>query len=218
VRTSLVLLLALVAAGCGGAREHGTATLWVTRDRGAHVLYTGTVPAGLTAMQAVERRRKVTTRYGGRFVQSIDGIEGSLTRQHDWFYFVNGFEGDRSAAEVRLHDGDVEWWDFRPWNGGSMSVPVVVGAYPEPFRHGTTSVVATGTNTSVGRTIAGQVNGVVDAKKPTKNFIVISNRFSGSLVRIRRFRSGVLLELGPAVARRLAVDSTALRYQYGTSG
>jgi hypothetical protein len=217
VRTSLVLL-ALVVAGCGGAREHGTATLWVTRDRGAHVLYTGTVPAGLTAMQALERRRKVTTRYGGRFVQSIDGIQGSLTRQRDWFYFVNGLEGDRSAAEVRLHAGDVEWWDFRAWNGGSMSVPVVVGAYPEPFRHGTTSVVATGTNTSVARRIAGQVHGVVGAKTPTKNFIVISSRFARSLVRIKRFRSGVLLELGLDAARRLAADSSALRYRYGTAG
>jgi hypothetical protein len=218
VRTSLVLLLALVVAGCGGAREHGTATLWITRDRGAHVLYTGTVPAGLTAMQALERRRNVTTRYGGRFVQSIDGLEGSLTREHDWFYFVNGLEGDRSAAETRLHEGDIEWWDFRAWNGGSMSVPVVVGAYPEPFRHGTTSVVATGAQASIARAIAGQVHGVVRARTPTKNFIVISSRFGRRDVRIRRFRSGVLLELGLGAARRLAANSSALRYQYGTAG
>jgi hypothetical protein len=217
VRTSLVLLLALVVAGCGGAREHGTATLWVTRDRGAHVLYTGTVPAGLTAMQALERKRKVTTRYGGRFVQSIEGVEGSLTRQQDWFYYVNGLEGDRSAAEVRLHDGDVEWWDFRGWNGGSMTVPVVVGAYPEPFRHGTTSVVASGGNRRLARRIAKQVHGVVDAKTPTKNFIVISSRFGPRLVRIKRFRSGVLLELGPRAAQRLAANSAALRYRYGTA-
>ena len=46
----LVLALALVLAGCGGGeRGHGTATLWVTRDRGAQVLFAGTVPAGLTA-------------------------------------------------------------------------------------------------------------------------------------------------------------------------
>ena len=79
MRPALVLVLAFAVTGCGGGREHGTATLWVTRDRGAQVLYTGTVPAGLTAMQALERVRKVTTRYGGRFVQSIDGVEGSAT-------------------------------------------------------------------------------------------------------------------------------------------
>jgi hypothetical protein len=182
------------------------------------VLYTGTVPAGLTAMQALERKRKVTTRYGGRFVQSIDGLEGSLTGQRDWFYFVNGLEGDRSAAEVRLHDGDVEWWDYRAWTGASMSVPVVVGAYPEPFRHGTTSVVATAAERPVARTIAREVGGVVDAKAPTKNFIVVSHRYRPGLVRIKRFRSGVLLELGLDAARRLAADSSAFRYQYGTAG
>jgi hypothetical protein len=132
-----VVLLALALAGCGGGgREHGTATLWVTRDRGAHVVYAGTVPAGLTAMQALERRLHVDTRYGGRFVQSIAGVHGSLTKERDWFWFVNGIEGDRSAAEYRLHPGDVEWWDYRSWSGGSMSVPVVVGAFPEPFLHG----------------------------------------------------------------------------------
>jgi hypothetical protein len=215
VKGALVLLLALVVAGCGGVREHGTATLWVTRDRGASVLYTGTVPAGLTAMQALERKRKVTTRYGGRFVQAIDGLQGSLTARRDWFYFVNGIEGDRSAAEVKLHDGDVEWWDFRAWSGSSMSVPVVVGAYPEPFRHGTTSVVAVGVGAGVARVIAGQVHGVVAATKPTKNFIVISSRFKPGVARIKRFRKGVLLELGAASARRLAQDRAALRYQYG---
>jgi hypothetical protein len=215
VRAPLVLLLALVVAGCGGAREHGTATLWVTRDRGAHVLYTGTVPAGLTAMQALEREQKVTTRYGGRFVQSIEGLAGSLTGRHDWFYFVNGIEGNRSAAEVRLREGDVEWWDYRGWNGGSMTVPVVVGAYPQPFLHGKTSVVAVGAAKAVARAIAGQVHGVVAASTPTRNYVVISTRFTPQAVRIKRFRKGVLLELGLGAARRLAADRTALRYRYG---
>jgi Domain of unknown function (DUF4430) len=125
-------VVALVLAGCGSGGGHGTATLWVTRDRGAHVVFTGTVPAGLTAMQALERVQKVTTRYGGRYVQSIGGVSGSLSTQHDWFYFVNGIESDRGAAEVRLHTGDVEWWDYRSWAHGGMSVPVVVGAWPKP--------------------------------------------------------------------------------------
>ena len=108
----------------------------MTRDRGAHVLYAGPVPAGLDGIQAVERKLKVTTRYGGRYLQSVNGIAGSLTQQRDWFFFVNGIEGDRSAAEVTIHPGDVLWWDYRSWNGATMHVPVVVGAYPEPFLHG----------------------------------------------------------------------------------
>jgi hypothetical protein len=126
----------LLCAGCGGAdADGGRATLWVTRDRGAHVLLVRTVPAGLTAMQALAREAKVETRYGGRYVQSIDGIAGSAGAQRDWFYFVNGIESDRGAAEYRLRAGDVEWWDFRSWRG-RMEQPVVVGAFPEPLVHG----------------------------------------------------------------------------------
>ena len=130
----LVLAAAALLTGCGGG-AHGTARLWITRDEGAHVLLTATVPAGLTAMQALDREVKLETRYGGKYVQGIDGIEGSLTRERDWFYFVNGYEGDRSAAEYRLHPGDVEWWDYRSWRH-RFRAPVVVGAFPEPFLHG----------------------------------------------------------------------------------
>jgi len=132
----LALLGVLVLAGCGGGGGgHGTAQLWVTRDRGQTVLLQTTVPAGLTAMQALDRETDLETRYGGRYVQAIDGLEGDLAQRRDWFYFLDGVEGDRSAAEVRLRDGDVEWWDYRSWRG-QMRVPVVVGAFPEPFLHG----------------------------------------------------------------------------------
>jgi hypothetical protein len=215
VKALVVLLLAFAVTACGGERQHGTATLWVTRDRGAQVLYTGTVPAGLTATQALERERKVTTRYGGRFVQSIDGINGSATKQRDWFYFIDGVEGDRSAAEVTLHPGDIEWWDYRSWTGSSMSVPVVVGSYPQPFVGATTSVVPVGVPGTVAVAIARQVRGTVAAKLPTRNYIVVSARFAPDHVRIARFRSGFQLELGPRAGRRLAADRTAFRYRYG---
>jgi Domain of unknown function (DUF4430) len=133
-RAATVLTLLAVTTGCGNGTS-GRATLWITRDRGAQVLKVTHVPAGLTAMQALERVSDVSTRYGGRYVQAIDGVRGSLTAQHDWFYFVNGYEADRSAAEYRLHAGDVEWWDFRAWRH-ALHVPVVVGAFPEPFLHG----------------------------------------------------------------------------------
>jgi hypothetical protein len=216
VRAALLLALAFALAGCGGGgRGHGAATLWVTRDRGANVLYAGKAPAGLTAMQALEREQKVTTRYGGRFVQSIGGVQGSVGAQRDWFFFVNGIEADRSAAEVKLHPGDVEWWDYRSWKGGAMSVPVVVGSYPEPFLHGTpgtTSVV--GSNRAVATAIAAQVHGVVNAKATPRNVVRIGGRLAPDTVRIKRFRNGVLLELGNAIARRLARDPHALRYRY----
>jgi hypothetical protein len=112
-----------------------TALLWVTRDRGSELLLTAEVPAGLTVLQALDRETDLETRYAGRFVQAVNGIEGSLERQQDWFYFLNGIEPDVGAAEVKLRPGDVAWWDFRSWEEDPAQ-PAVVGAFPEPFRHG----------------------------------------------------------------------------------
>jgi hypothetical protein len=167
-RLPVVVVLALALAGCGTVKTNGTATLWITRDRGARVLLTRTVPAGLTAMQALKRRAEVDTRYGGRYVQSIDGIAGSLSARQDWFYFVNGIEADRSAAEYRLRPGDVEWWDYRSWRG-QMRVPSVVGAFPEPFLHGYDGKVRPAVVVGRGagaRALARLVHGRVVAKAP----------------------------------------------------
>ena len=211
MRWLAVSLLALVLAACGGGeREHGTATLWVTRDRGAQVLYAGSVPAGLTAMQALERKLKVTTRYGGRFVQSIDGVSGSASAERDWLYFVNGIEAEQGAAEVRLQPGDVEWWDYRSWHGSGFSVPVVVGAFPEPFRHGfewaKPGAHVSGSGPSVrklqqlvGR---GPNSIVVDAAVPAGSALAARD---GSVVK---------LVLGVRAAARLAANPAAFRYRY----
>jgi hypothetical protein len=135
VSTVLLLAALLAAAGCGGGGGEGQATLWVTRDRGAQVLLSTTVPAGESAMRALRRAADVETGYGGRFVQGIEGLSGDASSERDWFYFVNGIEADRSAAEYRLRPGDVLWWDYRSWSA-DMRQPVVVGAFPEPFVHG----------------------------------------------------------------------------------
>jgi hypothetical protein len=186
----------------------------VTTGRGAHVVFSGPVPAGSDGIRTVEGKLKVTTRYGGRYLQSVNGISGSLARQRDWFYFVNGVEGDRSAAEVTIHPGDVLWWDYRHWDGSTMHVPVVAGAYPKPFLGEPTSVVSS--DPLLAGKIAKQVHGVVNAKAPVRNSIVIGGSVPASSVRIRARGKGVVLELGTAIARRLAADPTALRYRYGS--
>jgi len=214
VRRVSVLLLALALAGCGrGGREHGTATLWVTEGRGSHVIFVGAVPAGLDGIQTVEKKLKVTTRYGGRYVQSIDGVSGSLDAQRDWFFFVDGVQGDRSAAEVHIHPGDVLWWDYRHWTPSTQSIPVVAGAYPHPFVDGgRTSVVAK--DRALARSIARQVHGVVDSKVSLRNFILIGGAYPPDHVAIHPFRSGYVLELGVVIARKLAADEHALRYRF----
>lgn len=138
IRRALAALAVLTLfAGCGGAtgEEQGTAQLWVTRDRGAQLLMEAKVDAGQTLMRALAAEVELETRYGGRYVQSVNGIAGSLEDQRDWFWFVNGYEGDRSAAAYRLQDGDVAWLDYRGWQREGEA-RVVVGAFPEPFVHG----------------------------------------------------------------------------------
>jgi Domain of unknown function (DUF4430) len=217
VKRLAVLAFAVVVAGCGGGgggRAQGTATLWVTRDRGAKVVYTGTVPAGLTAMQALDRRLDIKTRYGGRFVQSISGIEGSATRQRDWFWYVNGIEGDRSAAEYKLRPGDIEWWDYRSWRG-QMSVPVVVGAFPEPFLHGfdgkVGDVYVSGPR-AIARRIANVVNGSLCCPKTAKYAVVIDPR--AGRFHARKDGSVVKFWITPRDALRLAKDPRLARFRY----
>ncbi len=138
IRRALSALAVLVLlAGCGGAagEEEGKATLWVTRDRGAQLLVDVEVDAGQTLMRALAGEADVETRYGGRYVQSVNGIAGSLSDRRDWFWFVNGYEGDRSASAYRLREGDVAWLDYRAWEREGEA-RVVVGAFPEPFLHG----------------------------------------------------------------------------------
>ncbi len=130
----LILLAAVSLAGCGQG-DKGEARVWITRDRGATLLDEGVVPAGLTALQGLDRIAEIQTGYGGAFVNEIAGVASSRARQRDWFFFVNGYEADRGAASYRLRAGDVEWWDYRSWRG-SERVSVVAGAFPEPFLHG----------------------------------------------------------------------------------
>ena len=143
-RASMALLLValactLVLVGCGGegpSAADGTAHLWVTRDRGARVLVDVDVPAGQSLLRALRSETDVETRYGGGYVQVIDRLAGSARRHEDWFWFVNGLAGDRSASSYRLRDGDVAWWDYRDWSHDADTLEVVAGAFPEPFLHG----------------------------------------------------------------------------------
>ncbi len=139
---ALGLAAAAVLGGCGlgaGPTPSGVQLL-VTRDFGAHALHTSRVPAvhgQETVMSLLRRNATVTTRYGGGFVQSVDGHSGGYEGAEpvDWFYYVNGVEASKGAAEVNVHPGDRVWWDLHDWNQTDY-IPAVVGAYPEPFRHG----------------------------------------------------------------------------------
>ena len=138
----LLLVLVALAAGCGfgeGEEQSGGAQVRVTRDFGRTLVGAArepTIREDQTVMRLLRSRFDVETRYGGRFVQTIDGLEGRGSGGTvDWFYFVNGVEADVGAAEYELSPGDRVQWDYRRWDA-AMRVPAIVGAFPEPFLNG----------------------------------------------------------------------------------
>jgi hypothetical protein len=139
---ALLGALAALSAGCGAGpgRAPGGTRLTVTQDFGSRAQRQFEAPkvsGSETVMRLLQRNAKVTTRFGGGFVQSIDGSAGGRRagRPLDWFFYVNGIESSQGAAAVRLHPGDRVWWDRHDW-GAAMRVPAVVGSFPEPFLHG----------------------------------------------------------------------------------
>ena len=90
-------LAALAAAGCGlgPGRGLGDVSLTVTRDYGAEPVIaakTDEVTESDTVMRVLDRNAEISTRYGGGFVQSIEGLEGEEGDggPRDWFFYVNG--------------------------------------------------------------------------------------------------------------------------------
>jgi hypothetical protein len=132
--------LALAGCGLGAGEGPGEVELRVTRDHGAEELIATerTEARGAdTVLRILDRSAEVSTRYGGRFVQGVEGLEGGIRdgRLYDWFYSVNGVEPGRGSTEYELGEGDRVWWDYRDWST-AMRIPANVGAFPEPFLHG----------------------------------------------------------------------------------
>ncbi|MBI5103897.1 MAG: DUF4430 domain-containing protein [Solirubrobacterales bacterium] len=143
----LRLLLAVAAASCaaaasgcgfGSGEAPGGTQLRVTTDFGARPLVDSDAPetgGSDTVMRLLQRNVKdVKTRFGGGFVQEIDGVAGGQSdgRQADWFFYVNGIQSDKGATSVRVHEGDRIWWDHHQW-GDARDTPAVVGQFPAPF-------------------------------------------------------------------------------------
>jgi Domain of unknown function (DUF4430) len=142
VASALLGFCGLAAAGCGlgpGASLPGV-RLTVSRDFGSRPLLSrsvGSVTEADTVMRVLERSAAISTRYGGGFVQSINGLEGGQRggERYDWFFYVNGVESTVGAAAYPLRGGESIWWDYRDWSAAE-SVPAVVGSWPEPFTDG----------------------------------------------------------------------------------
>jgi hypothetical protein len=109
----------------------------VTRDYGAELIAEAMVQdpgESETVLRFLDREVDITTRYGGGFVQSIEGLSGESRdgRTLDWFFYVDGIESPVGSAEREVRAGQRIWWDFRDWTD-AMRVPAVVGSWPEPL-------------------------------------------------------------------------------------
>lgn len=133
----ICVIAALSGCGLGAGPTPDSVQLTITRDFGGGSVADFARPkvsGSDTVMRMLERNATVGTRYGGGFVQSIDGLAGN-SGQVDWFYYINGVEAGKGAAATALHAGDHVWWDRHYW-GAAADVRAVVGAFPEPFVHG----------------------------------------------------------------------------------
>jgi Domain of unknown function (DUF4430) len=137
----MLCVLALTGCGLGAGPVPKSVTLTVTRNFGAQLVRSWSAPnvAGQeTVMSLLMRNADVSTRFGGGFVQSIDGFSASTSPSGSpvgWFYYVNGLSAPKGAAETNVHAGDRIWWDQHDWSQ-TNNVPAVVGSFPEPFVNG----------------------------------------------------------------------------------
>jgi len=147
-RRALGLLAAAGAAaaalsGCGvgpGEEPESPVSLTVTRDFGARPMLAiddAEVSGADTVMRVTQRNAKVTTRFGGDFVQGISGVSGGhrAGQPVDWFIYRDGILTDQGAGGLRVAGGDRIWWDHHEW-GLTPDIPAVVGSFPAPFLHG----------------------------------------------------------------------------------
>jgi hypothetical protein len=138
-----LVLAAGALAGCGlgaGDTQAGPdARVSVTRDFGHHRLGASgshRVRDDETVLRLLRADHSVKTRYGGGFVQSIDGLAGNgPAGGSDWFYYLDGVLSDTGASEQSVHPGDVLQWDYRYYRA-APNVRAIVGAFPRPLAGG----------------------------------------------------------------------------------
>ncbi|MFL5897444.1 MAG: DUF4430 domain-containing protein [Solirubrobacterales bacterium] len=135
----LLAALATVGCGLGPGGDVGSVELTVTRNYGAVPMLRRSVDAkeSDSVMRLLEGSAEIETRYGGGFVNSIEGVaEGERGGDpYDWFFYVDGVESPVGAADVEAKGGESVWWDYRDW-AATNHVPAVVGSWPAPFVDG----------------------------------------------------------------------------------
>ena len=105
-----------------------------TRDFGKELIFDRVVEIeeGTSAQEALMEVAEVGM--AGSYVEGIEGIYGN--RERYWFYYINGILANVFASGYKLHDGDIEHWDFHDWSYSMHGSSAIIGDFPEPFLHG----------------------------------------------------------------------------------
>jgi hypothetical protein len=130
---TLLIILTVFILSCGDSdgqndeRSKDDISIRITRDHGSVLISEKRVSykKGMTAMDVLVSNFEVETAYNGGFVKSIEGInsttEAGAGRGRDWFYYVNGGEPKKGAAEYLLEPGDTIIFDFHKWSMESIT-------------------------------------------------------------------------------------------------
>src|ERR1044072_4595888 len=140
IATALICAaLAIAGCGLGAGSSVGEVELTVTREFGSAPMLqrSGEANESDTVMRVLEGSAEIETRYGGGYVQAIDGVEEARRdgRPHAWFFFVDGIESPVGAADYALRGGEGVWGEYREW-AASNHAPAVGGSWPAPFADG----------------------------------------------------------------------------------
>ena len=122
------LAIALACGGCGLGPGRAAPRASASRSRACSAaarsttVSRGKVPGSETVMRMLERSFNVSTRYGGGFVESIDGHSApSGARQRLVLLRQRRRRRAQGAATTAVHAGDQIWWDLHDWSATDRS-------------------------------------------------------------------------------------------------
>jgi hypothetical protein len=208
----LILLLTAILAGCptqppASGSQPAIVTVVVTKDFGQELILAQEIELeeGTDAMTALMAVAEVETKYGGGFVEAINGLSSEYeggNKKRDWLYYINGMSLNVGARDYILQDGDMEHWDFRDWSYRPM-IPAIIGAFPQPFLSGIkgevkpTAVVYDDPFAEEAKALATKLEGWGASEVLLKSAEALSEavKESYNLIIIGRADSGPILEL-----------------------
>jgi len=138
VALAVTSLFAILLCGCQSQPSGEIEVkVIVTRNFGNELMLDESVVLddGANALDALEIVATVETKYGGGFIEAINGIRSQYSQgkaKKDWFFYMNGMSANVGLMDYELSEGDVEHWDFHDWSFHAF-IPAIIGDFPQPF-------------------------------------------------------------------------------------